>query len=329
MSLSEREIEEKPVIRRLFRRLFGRTFSWLLQTHIEVDASCPPLLDESDGNSFQSMLDGSIKKPFKQKRNQFVYCIDTPTGTFYLKRTVYQTPRSILRHLLRRHRAHTDSGWEYLAVRALQAHGFRVMQTVAFGEQHWLGLWPRRGFLLVREVLGEELAVLLSTKGDATLRCEAFSALGHYIGRLHGSGFFHVARVHDFICDRTSDDQDCGLRLTMIDVDFKGLLSVPRLFDAGESIEALAESCYLFLRVSRRANTTELSLFFRGYKSGLRNCGQKLPPRSLNALAAAVTRRLKEHAQDSDRQAMFPETPASLADAFLKAREVPQKRYPM
>ena len=315
MILSEREGEGKPASRNLFRRLIRGIFSWLLQTHIEVAASCPLLTD--DGDRYHSMLDGSIAKPFKKKKYQFVYRIDTPTGCFYLKRTAYQSPRSILRHLLRGRRAHTDSGWEYLAVLALQSRGFRVMQPCGFGEQQWLRLWPRRGFLLVREVLGKDLGELLLA-GDAALRSEAFSALGHYMGRLHGSGFFHAARVHDFIYDRAGDDKGCKLRLTMIDLDFKGILPVPCPFDASMAIEALAESCYVFLRVGYRANKAETHRFFRGYKFGLRSFGQKLPPKHLNALAGAVTRRLRKLAQDPDWLAVFPEAPNSLEDAFLQ-----------
>jgi hypothetical protein len=283
-----------------------KALSLLSYTRVVHDASFSPRWwDEAEGGAITSMLDGSIKPPFKSKTRHFVHRIETPEGRAYLKRTAYQPPRNVLRQLLRSGRAHSDAGWEYLAVRALQAHGFRVMQPIVFGEQCWLGFWPRRGFLLAREVAGEELAKLADAKSDPASRCAAFRAAGNYVGRLHGSGFYHAPRFHDFLYERAPDG---SLQLTMIDADFKGMAPEPRPFDAGEALDALAHSCYLFLR-GDRLKPVEIRCFLRGYRAGLCSRGHDFSPRDLPVVIKAVIRRLREHAQDPTLRAMFPGTP--------------------
>jgi hypothetical protein len=250
------------------------------------------------------MLDGSIGEPFKRKKHQSVYRIATADGTAYLKRTSYQPSRSILRHLLRGRTAHTESGWEYFAIRALQAHGFRVMDPILFAEQKWFGLWPRRGFLLVRSVTGRELADILTAQ-DSSLRCEAFGAVASFLARLHGTGFFHAVRFHDFLYEVTIEGR---LQLTMIDVDFKGMLPDARSFELTEALEALAQSCYLFLR-NNRFTAGEARRFLREYRAGLRNCGQDFRARDLRFLIDGVRTRLKQHARDPNLKEMYPNTP--------------------
>src|SRR5665213_1929538 len=98
--------------------------SLLSSMHVEYDATWPSRLgDEREREQIRAMLDGSIKEPFKQKQHQYVYRVETSVGPAYLKRTTYQSVRSILRHLLRRRCAHTSAGWEYLSTRAVQACG--------------------------------------------------------------------------------------------------------------------------------------------------------------------------------------------------------------
>ena len=303
---------DEPTVVRLIRM----AFSWLSFTNYEVLSSGLLEEDDSEGSVIQRMLDGSITKHFKDKKNQYVYRIETPKWLYYLKRTDHQSFRSILRHLLRGRRAHMDCVWEYFAIRALYDHGFRVMEPLAWGEECWLGIWPHRGFLLVKEVVGEELVEICSRPETSELRREAICSYGMYLGRLHGSGFFHPARVHDFILEKRSYDEGNALELTMIDVDFKGLLPKPFPFDSDRSLEALAESCYLFLRVGHRASQVEARQFIRGYRAGLSSCGQSFPPGALNALVEAIDCRLAEHQLNPKLQAILPESPASLVDAF-------------
>lgn len=282
--------------------------TWLWRTEIEVFNSCPP----SVASATRRMLDGTIDTPFKCKANQFVYRLDTPAGIYYLKRTSHQSPRSILRNLLRGRLAHTASGWEYLAIRALEEHDLSVMKPVAWGEERLLGIWPRRGFLLVEEVAGRDVGDILLGGANAELRCEAFGALGHYLGRLHGNGLFHPARPHDFFMVRGDDSG--AMQLTMIDIDFRGLSPIPRPFEQTASIDALSQSCYLFYRVGHRAVQVEARRFLVGYRAGLRDCGQYLKPGFLRELVATIDRRLAEHIADPVKMEKFPDVASSVLE---------------
>jgi tRNA A-37 threonylcarbamoyl transferase component Bud32 len=284
--------------------------SWLSVVYIEEISPSFTQGNNADCHHCQRMLDGSIAKPFKDKRHNYVYQLDTPNGTHYLKRTDYQSPRSILRHLLRMRRAHVDCVWEYLAIRALQDHGFSVMVPVAWGEEFWLWFWPRRGFLLVKQVAGDELVDIFSGQIDSALRRDACRAYGHYLGRLHGNGFFHPARVHDFIFKQCKNHDNNPLELTMIDVDLKGLLPTPYPFDHGRSIKALAESCYLFLRVGHRVSRDEAHRFMRGYQTGLSSCGEHLKSGTLTVLTAEINRLLDEHQKNPGLIKILPESPS-------------------
>jgi hypothetical protein len=261
-------------------------------------------------------MSGAIGTPFKLKRNSSVYTVATAQGTCYLKRSERQGPRSILRHLLRGRRAHTDCGWEYQSILTLRGLGYRVAEPLAIGEEAWLKLWPTRGFLLVRKVVGMELRELWESTESARTRVAVMHAVGAYIGELHGGGFRHSPRLHDFLY---RIETDCAtMQLTMIDLDLKGLSPTPQLCSLTELTMALAQSCFIFLRVGHRANGSESRRFLRSYRSALVESGFDLPRGWTRLVCAELDRKLRCLHESTHQKALFPLAPSTLRDASVR-----------
>ena len=151
----------------------------------------------------QRMVDGTINDPFKQNGSQFVHRLESGHGTLFLKRTEHEPARHVLRHLLRGRKAYTNCGWTNQAIVTLKGLGFDVMEPVAWAEQRWFGLWPRRGFLLVTDVGGQEMSKVLNDPELSPLRTRAFRTFGALLGRLHGNGIYYTVRPHDVFIRKT------------------------------------------------------------------------------------------------------------------------------
>jgi hypothetical protein len=258
-------------------------------------------------------MSGAIGTPFKLKRNSSVYIVATAKGSCYLKRSEHQGPRSILRHLLRGRRAHTDCGWEYRSMLALRSLDYRVAEPLAFGEESWLKFWPTRGFLLVRRVAGMELHELWKSTDSPRARVAVMHSVGAYMGKLHGGGFRHAPRIHDFLY--MIEPGGTGMQLTMIDVDLKGLPPTPQLCSLTDLTTALAQACFLFLRVGYRTNGPESRRFLRSYKSALVESGIDLPRNWTRLVCAELDRKLRYLHESAQRRKLFPLAPRSLKDA--------------
>jgi hypothetical protein len=290
---------------RLSRSLKSTTF----EGHADFDALFPA----DPRAALTDLMSGAIGTPFKLKRNSSVYAVATAQGTCYLKRSEHQGPRSILRHLLRGNRAHTDCGWEYQSILTLRSLEYRVAEPLAFGEEAWLKLWPTRGFLLVRKVVGLELHELWTSTDSPRTRVAVMHSLGAYIGKLHGGGFRHSPRLHDFLY---RIEPDCpSMELTMIDVDLKGLPPTPQLCSLTDRTMALAQACFLFFRVGYRTNGPEGRQFLRSYRSALAESGFKSPRGWMRPVCAELDRKLRHLHASSAQRALFPLAPSSLRDA--------------
>ncbi len=301
------------MVRNLKYTVVKRIYSVLLCTRVQLVTLESPFGSGGVSGFLAQILDGSLATPFIVKPDRFVYYLQFPQGNYYLKRSTHQTPRSVLRHLLRGRRAHTDAVSEGIAVKILESKGFKVMEPVAWGEELWLGVWPRRGFLLVKEVVGQELVNLLDTEKVSSLRNSSLEAMGKYVGRLHGMGFYHAPRVRDFIIEGSNETNQSAPELTMIDIDFKGLRLTPRPFYSNHAIEALAESCFILLRTGQSVNRAGALRFIRGYRRGICQCGHHLSPGYLKRLVFATDRRLKMICSDPEQKAQYQEAFTSVA----------------
>jgi hypothetical protein len=141
-------------------------------------------------------------------------------------------------------------------------------------------------------------------------------SVGAYIGKLHGGGFRHSPRLHDFLY---RIGPDCAsMQLTMIDVDMKGLPATPQQCSLTDLTMALAQSCFLFLRVGYRTNGSESRHFLRSYRSALAESGFKSPPGWARLVCAELDRKLRHLHESAHQKALFPRAPSSLREASVR-----------
>jgi len=290
----------------VLRAVFREISAPFIQTTIKIFST--NVLSDTGGieGNIRALFDGALAEPFSKEPGRFVHYIKTSQGNYYLKRSTWQSPRSVLRHLLRGRSTHTDAVWEGVAVQTLGERGFHVMQPVAWGEEMLLGIWPLRGFLLIKEVIGRELTNLFAEEQDSNVRGIAFEAMGRFIGKLHGAGFFHSPRIRDYIVVPSFDKDSNQLSLTMIDVDFKGLSLLPQSFETRKAIGALVVSCHIYLRTGHSLSRFEARNFIRGYRNGLRNFGQSLAAGYLKELVKGIDVELAKIQQDSKLRKEYP-----------------------
>ncbi len=306
------------MVKNLIRTFVKWISSVFLCTHVEIITLESPFGSEGVSGNLTPILDGTCATPFSVEPGRFVYYLQSPDGNYYLKRSTHQTVRSVLRHLLRGRRAHTDAVSEGMAVKVLRNKGFRVMEPSAWGEELWLGIWPRRGFLLVKEVVGEEMVNFLDTEEISSLRNSSLEAMGNYVGRLHGTGIYHAPRVRDYFIERSNETSQGTPELTMIDIDFKGLGLNSLPFDTNHAIEALAESCFIFLRTGQRIDRAGALRFIRGYRGGISECGHHLSPGYLKKLIQITDRRLKMIQLDPEQKAKYQKAFPSVASGITQ-----------
>lgn len=292
-------------------------FVWHLLTRNTVGLDALRLIgqqpEQVNGSStLSALLDGIICSPFKAKGKYYVHRLESKSGVYYLKRSGGESVRNVLRHFFRGRLAHTNVGWEFLAALMLKAHNFRVMNPIFFVEEFWFGFWPRRAAMLLEEVKGVELIDVIEGRNSSLPRDLMMYFFGEYIGMLHGAGIFHSPRVHDFIIQRESLDKVCSYTLTMIDVDLKGLLPVPLIYNEAMALNSLAQSCYLFLRVGHVCDKREMRKFVSGYKSGLGKLGHRASPKFAASLLKIVNNKLLAHGRSTELARIFPRAPSRL-----------------
>ncbi len=179
-------------------------------------------------------------------------------GVFYLKRREGESRWRMIGLLARGRRPHAGPVREGLMATQLRDAGFRVMEAAAWGEIRRFGL-PVRGFLLVREVSGEDVATLYD-RSDGRARRHLMERVGELTGRLHAAGFLHPVRLKDLI--RAPDGE-----LVLIDREtgkpWRGQ------FRPGASVVSLARAARRTLRDGHRIGPGSAVAFFRGYRRGL------------------------------------------------------------
>jgi len=290
-------------------------------TQYEVVDSSFKIIQDDD--AIRKMLDGSICPAFKEKKkhqqHEFVHRLDTGEGVFYLKRAVGEPRRRVIRHTLKGRRPRSNCGWQFSSIEALRANGFAVMAPIAWAEERWFGYWPRRGMLLVDTVEGDELIDIVEDTTPSLRRSHALRSFGHYLGRLHGAGFYHEVRVQDFIL--VPDEKEAGedsYELTMIDADFNGRPPKSEPYSFEKSVISLADAAYLYLRVGNQINRSESRQVLLGYSAGLRAAGQSFEYGTVKRVVELTDKNLLNHRKTPHLFKLFPEAIGSLAEEFAR-----------
>lgn len=176
---------------------------------------------------------------------------------FYLKREVAVRLAPSLAMLRRGHCPYSAPLRELRLLQLLRLAGFLTMEPVAWGEQRRFG-FPMRGFLVVREVRGEEAAVFFD-QADGMEKRQLMKAIGRLVGRLHARGFFHPVRLKDLIY--TVD----GLVL----IDRETSKPWRSLFFPQQCRDSLARAIRRIFRDGHRIGAGSACAFFQGYRRGV------------------------------------------------------------
>jgi len=135
--------------------------------------------------------------------------------TYFLKRCGQEPLTHHLRTLLMGRQPHAAPVRERLLLEIIRQEGFSVMEVVAWGEARSFGL-PRSGFLLTREVTGQEVSTLFNDLNSAQKR-NLMQAVGALVGRLHAAGLFQPVRLKDLFLTESSDLEQGRIDFVLID----------------------------------------------------------------------------------------------------------------
>lgn len=266
------------------------------------------------------MVSSKFGPPFKTKPSLELYRICTQTDRdYFLKRSLPRPFMAGLRDMVRWVRrgkpAHTEAFHVYEAAKTLHSLGIPAMSVVAWGEERWLSLWPHQGFVLAEQVKGEE-ALELFRCGAPRERLALLRDVGEFLGQLHRQGLFVENRLIDLIYHRSGQD-DCPAnqpKLTLIDLDFKGITLKQQAFDVSQAAKYLGRSHYLALRCGDRINRPELLALMRGYRRELGRHGIQLPPSFLKKVVVETRHNLRSHYKSAALMQLFPLAPKAIRE---------------
>ena len=241
-----------------------------MKTVFYIEPALKPLFAESGLDCFEALMQSGSGK---MKR----FTLNDGSG-FYLKREEGEPAwKRCLPMFLRGMRLHSGPLREVRLLQLLRSKGFLAMEPVAWGEQRLLGI-PLRGFLVVREVKGEELANRFD-RSNGHERQQLMKAAGRLVGRLHAKGFFHPVRLKDLIFTENG--------LVMIDRE----TSKPwrSLFFPQQCRDSLARAIRRMIRDGHHIGAGSACAFLRGYRRGVAE-RWKISPGDLTAQICTALR---------------------------------------
>jgi hypothetical protein len=272
-------------------------------------------LKESGLCDLARLVDGAVGTACKQKPSSAVYRLRLANGELlYLKRYDGPDIGRVLKRLLRFRLPTTAALEEYRTAKLLGSRGIAVMEPIAWGERRRLGVWPLRGFVLVREVRGVEVHDSLLAESAESARCAVLHSAGKVLGRLHSLGYFRTVRLKDMIqTDRQAEAAPAEVPITLIDLDIKGARAPLEPFHMDRCTDGVVKVCYAFLRGHQRLRSVrEARAFMHGYRESLRAEGHALPRGFWRGVAALLDRRLAEHAASASLSSSYPGLPRSV-----------------
>lgn len=202
-------------------------------------------------------------------------------GVFFLKRG---RPESLSRHarmLLFGKRPVCSALREVLMLETLKKNGFSSMEPVAWGQQV-SGKFRARGFLLVRNVEGQDFADLFNASTGGT-RGALMKKAGMLVGQLHAAGLLQPVRLKDLIYT------DRGLVL----IDRETSKPWRSVFSRRQAVASLARTVRRTVREEYRVGAGSAVAFLRGYQKGIASRWTVALPALTTAVLTAVRRELR------------------------------------
>ncbi len=186
----------------------------------------------------------------------------TKTKGAYLKQV--SQPGYKLRKLMKGRIVDLVCTREKKMLQTLYAHKLPVMNLIAWGERKLFGLIPVRGFILVDEVVGDEVVELFTKKSKQT-RTSLMFAIGKLMGQLANIGFYYAPRLRDFIA---AENTEGTYELVMIDREVGPKL---RTCSNKKIYKFIAESYGKMRRLNQPLGAWESRAFVKGFYAEANN----------------------------------------------------------
>jgi hypothetical protein len=179
---------------------------------LQINPAFADLLRSHHLHSYAQIMQTSSGTIIEEDCSRDVRRLDLDGQKLYLKRCRREKLSSALESYCLGKLAHSKPYKEMLQFRHLSHLDFTVAEVVAAGEELNYGI-PLKGFIITREVIGQDLALVYRAADKNTRRC-IMSGFGSLLGRLHDSGFYGGTRLKDIIID---GDPCKSPTLTLID----------------------------------------------------------------------------------------------------------------
>jgi hypothetical protein len=179
---------------------------------LHIKPTFQPLLEANNLSSYSQIMQTSSGTIIEEDCSRDVRRLDLDGQKLYLKRCRREKLSSALESYCLGKLAHSKPYKEMLLSRLLAELDFDVAEVVAAGEELRFGV-PVKGFIITREVIGQDLALVYRAADKGTRRC-IMSGFGSLMGRLHDCGFYGSTRLKDIFID---GDPCKSPTLTLID----------------------------------------------------------------------------------------------------------------
>lgn len=238
-------------------------------TTLWVDEKYQAEFQANDLGSFQKLYNcsiGSLVRGGKKKTiKRFSLCKEGGQEGFYVKKRRISLKDHVKSALQRRKPASCQTRHEVKLLQLYKSLGAPVVETVAWGEQRWLGI-PLRGVLVLQEVEGEDFVDKIKS-GNRFERMRLIKAYGRFVGSLHSKGLISSkARVTDVICVSANSREWREFQYTLIDRE-KGPLEI-EAFDLDKISKVLSDILVRFVLYTGVPETKEIAGFLQAYVEG-------------------------------------------------------------
>jgi tRNA A-37 threonylcarbamoyl transferase component Bud32 len=228
----------------------------------EIDESFRDKLDEIGIGNFKALMDEpvgeliDIEEGSRQIRRIRLSSGSQPSHLF-LKRIGRERLGRLLRMLAFGRKPRSGPLREKMLIDALSKAGLPVMRPLAWGEERRFCL-PVRGFLLVQEVQGSDMAELFASS-TSDERLSLVEALGRFVGRLHCKGFYQPVRLKDVFCESPVNAD------SFILIDREANKPWVSMFSRRRCVNSLARAYRRTVRDGHRLSREEIDGFMRNY----------------------------------------------------------------
>lgn len=276
-----------------------------------------PVMRALHMDGFNTAMQRELGTPFKRKAGHEVYHLRHPQThqCLFVKRSTHGPKgvpwRLLVNAIIGRKAAHTEAWHVHLAAQTLGKAGFKTMPIVAAGEERLLGLWPLRGFVVMRGATGQDASVV-HLEAELAVRRRLMAVMGAMAGRLHANGFCVPIRLHDFFIEPAAlkGPHWRDAVTTMIDLDYHGFRLQRGPHDWQQASKVLAHSVYLALRTGVQVDAAQWRAFVKSYTRAVRAFGGHMPRRAWSTVVQGVRDELAAHHRDDHLRTMFPRTPS-------------------